>query len=99
MMSRSHVEAKMLKSIAILTALAASAPAFAQVPAPSPTPAAAPVKVNPLDKIICRTEETVGSRLSAKKVCMSLRDWKDQADDSRDAAEKIQQAQGVTLSN
>ena len=89
----------MLKFTPIVILLAAAAPAVAQTPATSSQEvAAAPAKVNPLDKMICRTEEGLGSRLNKKKVCMTLRDWKDQADDSREATEKIQLGQGVTPS-
>lgn len=87
----------MLKLLPIAIVLAAAAPAMAQIPATSSTPTAAPVKVDPLDKIICRTEEGLGSRLNVKKVCMSLRDWKDQADDNRFATEKMQQMNSAVV--
>ncbi len=86
----------MLKFTSIVVVLAAAAPATAQVPATSAT--VAPARADPLDKIVCRTEEGLGSRLNKKKVCMSLRDWKDQADDSRSATERIQQGQGISPS-
>lgn len=61
---------------------------------PAPLPASAqanPVtKLNPLDKIICRTEEGSGGRLHRQRICMSVRDWKDQADENRVAAELLQ---------
>lgn len=80
----------MLKfSLIVLAAVAA--PATAQIPASSSSTTVAPARVDPLDKIMCRTEEGLGSRLNKKKVCMSLRDWKDQADDSRNATERMQQ--------
>lgn len=88
----------MLKYLPFAILLAASAPASAQTPANATPETKADAKANPLDKIVCRTEEGLGSRLNRKKVCMSLRDWKDQADDSREAVEKIQQGQGVTPS-
>lgn len=82
----------MLKSAPILLLLAAAVPAAAQIPAAPGTQAAAPAKkIDPLDRIVCRTEEGLGSRLNRKKVCMSLRDWKNQADDSRMEVEKLQQ--------
>lgn len=78
----------MFKIAPVVILLAAAAPATAQAPAAQAT---AKPQVNPLDKIICRTEEGLGSRLNKKKVCMSLRDWKDQVDDNRNAAERMQQ--------
>ena len=86
----------MFKYVALLL-LAVPAAAVAQTPAAAPQ---APVeaKKNPLDKIICRTEDTVGTRLGAHKVCATLREWKDQEQENREALEKIQQSQGVTPS-
>ena len=79
----------MLKFAPFIILLAAAAPASAQV-APAPAPQAK-AQADPLAKIVCRTEEGLGSRLNRKKVCLSLRDWKDQADDARNSAEKMQQ--------
>ena len=82
----------MLKHALIVVFLAAAAPVAAQGQAAPGTPAAVPgKKADPLDRIICRTEEGLGTRLNRKKVCMSARDWKDQADDARGATEKLQQ--------
>lgn len=85
----------MLKYAPFLIVLAAAAPATAQAPATQTADISSEVRKNPLDKIVCRTEEGLGSRLNRKRVCMSVREWKDQADDSRDAVERIQQGQGV----
>lgn len=81
----------------VIILLAAATPVATQNP-PTGAVAQAPTQVNPLDKIVCRTEEGLGSRLNRKKVCMSVREWKDQADDSRDAVERLQQGQGVVPS-
>lgn len=83
-------EAKMLKFAPIVILLAAAVPATAQI-APGTAPTQAKPQADPLDKIVCRTEEGLGSRLNKKKVCMSLRDWKEQADDSRAETERMQQ--------
>ena len=48
--------------------------------------------------MVCRVEQTVGSRLGAKKTCMTAREWKDLEDETRQAVEKFQQGQGVTPS-
>ncbi|MGH6659706.1 MAG: hypothetical protein ACREBK_01825 [Sphingomicrobium sp.] len=79
----------MLRFVPVVILLAAAVPATGQ-PTAASAPQAAP-KADPLDKIVCRVEEGLGSRLNRKKVCMSLRDWKDQADDARGATEKLQQ--------
>jgi len=73
--------------------IAVATPAIAQVPAPQPQPpqVTQPVKKDPLDKVVCRTEQTLGSRLGGHRVCATLREWQEQAQESRDALEKIQQ--------
>lgn len=82
----------MLKFVPLLL-IAAGSPAIAQAPAPQTQQSqiAQPAKKNPLDKVVCRTEQTVGSRLGGHRVCATLREWQEQAQDSRDALEKIQQ--------
>jgi len=62
----------------------------AATPQPAPAQAAPAVKQNPLEKIICRTEEGSGGRLNRQKVCMTVRDWQDQAQESREATERLQ---------
>jgi hypothetical protein len=81
----------MLKFAPIVILLAAAAPATGQAPVAAAAQASAKLQNNPLDKIVCRTEEALGSRLNKKKVCMTMREWKDQADNSRDATERMQQ--------
>lgn len=83
----------MLTRVSILM-LAFAPPAVAQNPAPATTqaqPAAPVAKENPLDKVVCRTEETLGSRLKKHKVCATLREWQDQEQENRDAVELYQQ--------
>lgn len=65
-------------------------------PLPTQAQAAPATKINPLDKIICRTEQGAGGRLHRQRVCMSVRDWKDQAQENREAAELLQR-QGQAL--
>ena len=42
------------------------------------------------DKMVCKKEETIGSRLAAKNVCLTEREWQQVADQSREHTEKIQ---------
>jgi hypothetical protein len=86
--------------IAIGILIGAAAPAAAQVSPAHPPPqqiAAAEPKANPLDKMVCRYEETVGTRLGSHKVCATVREWKDQEDENRQAVDSIQQGQGVPV--
>jgi len=89
----------MLRYVPLAVLVAAAVPATAQPTAPPPPQTAnARAKPNPLDKVVCKTEEVIGSRLNSQRVCMTVREWQDQADDSRQALEKIQQGQGVVPS-
>jgi hypothetical protein len=81
----------MLKMGTLAIVLLAAAPAGAGTQANSTTQPPAQTAVNPLDKIICRTEEGLGSRLDRKRVCMTVRQWKEQSEDSRQALERLQQ--------
>src|SRR5205823_1557633 len=88
----------MFKFGALALSLLAAAPAFAQA-APTAAPAAAPPQqtaaANPLDKMVCRYEDTLGTRLGRHKVCATLREWKDQQDENRQAKDRMEEGQGV----
>ena len=79
----------MTKALYLLAAVVAASPLAAQT-----TPQAQPVQTNPkkpdVNKLICKTEETIGSRLGAKKVCLTVQEWKEQADYYRDQTESWQ---------
>jgi hypothetical protein len=77
----------MLNIFLPLAVLAASPPS---TPPPAPAQPVPVVKINPLDRIICRTEEGSGGRLDRKKICMSVRDWQDLALENRQATERLQ---------
>ena len=90
----------MLKLIPFAVLSAAAIPAAAQgspAPAPQQQTAAADAKANPLDKMVCRYEDTVGTRLGSHKVCATVREWKDQEDENRQEADRMQQSQGVPV--
>ncbi|MDQ3481896.1 MAG: hypothetical protein M3448_00540 [Pseudomonadota bacterium] len=42
------------------------------------------------DKIVCQKEEKIGSRLGAKKVCLTAREWTARHSEDRDSTERIQ---------
>jgi hypothetical protein len=83
------MEMQMLKYAPVFILLAA-APVAADTTAPPPTPAAQGAKANPLDKMICKTEDTLGTRLGAHRVCATAREWKDQEDENRQATQSMQ---------
>lgn len=63
------------------TALIALGLGFATLPAlaDEPTPAPAPKTQSKSDpnRIVCRTEEEIGSRLRKRKICMTLGEWRE----------------------
>lgn len=77
--------------ILLLLAAFVAAPAVAQVPTNAPEPAGPQTKPSPLDRVICRTEEGLGSRLNKQKVCMTLREWRDQQNLNQETLQKLQQ--------
>lgn len=74
----------------------AASPALAQS-APTATPVA---KDNPTsdssdaNRIVCKMDEAIGTRLGGKKVCLTVQEWKERADAHREHTEKIQQQSG-----
>ena len=80
-----------MRLVALTAALTIPALVGAQTTSVIPTTkAAATKKPDPLDKIVCRTEDTLGTRLGAHRVCASVRDWQEQAEQNRQAAELMQ---------
>jgi hypothetical protein len=81
----------MIRVSIVVILLAGAVPASAQTAAP---PAVAPTQVagqpNPLDKVVCKTQETIGTRLGAHRVCATVREWQEQEAQNRTAAEAMQ---------
>ncbi len=48
-----------------------------------------------VNRVVCKKQEEIGSRLGAKKVCLTVKQWQDQADASREDVERIQQNTGT----
>lgn len=61
---------------------------------PPPQPATPPK--DPMDEVVCKKEEaTTGSRLGARKVCKTRREWKQIQDDARRMMQDADQASGT----
>ena len=87
----------MTKLIPVAAAcLIMASPALSQ----NTTPARPPQNTNPAKpKLICETEEEIGSRLGRKRVCHTAEQWQQIKAESRDAIEKYQQqATGTPVS-
>jgi hypothetical protein len=80
-----------LRTIAIVTLVAASAIAFSAVAADAtqsqqqqPKPqAGSTAKPDDLDRVVCKSEEETGTRLPPKKTCHTKREWNDIATETR----------------
>lgn len=72
----------MSKLMMTLSLLAVASPALAD-------PARPKSKLDP-ERIICRSDNVVGSRLQTLKVCMTARAWAEFSRDQRKDVEKIQ---------
>lgn len=87
--------AKSLATILLITAM----PAIATPPAnPSNTTARASegsqdevILTATDEKVICRRDKTIGSRINAKRICMTARDWAKKTAEERQFVEQRQQ--------
>ena len=79
--------------IVVATILVAFAPAAAnaQTTTSQPQPIVVTGSKGPdANKIDCKTEDSIGSRLGNKKVCLTVQEWKERADFYRDQTETWQ---------
>jgi invasion protein IalB len=85
-----------MSKIAYLTAvlLALPAPAFAQIvfqDAPVVAPATKGDKSkSDMDKIVCRSQETIGSRLDKKQVCLTKQQWLSAEQEAKNKVREMQ---------
>lgn len=66
--------------------IALGAPLAADEPAPAQTTEAK--KKDNGDRMICRTQEEIGSRLRKKKICMTAAQWREQSFQTGQSIEK-----------
>ncbi len=78
----------MLKLVLITAVAVAAAPAAAQV-TQLQSPNAAP-KGGDLNRVVCEREETTGSRLGARRVCLTVLQWEEKRREHRESTEKVQ---------
>lgn len=80
----------MIKPYFALALVALAAPAaLAQAPAPAAQPATK-ADEGELNKVVCRRVESIGTRLSAKKVCRTKAQWDSEAAANRQDLERSQ---------
>ena len=83
----------MLKFVYLAGVLSVAAvPAAAQDPtAPTPQPIVVQTEKAEVNRIVCKKQEQIGSRLGAKKVCLTVKEWQERAAADRVETERIQQ--------
>lgn len=95
--------------VATLAGLLPAAPAaFAQIDgatAPAAAPATAPVqtaktgkrdgRMGDPNRQVCRTQAATGSRLGAKKICKTAREWEEQRLGAKDELDRHQRPDGT----
>jgi hypothetical protein len=87
----------MSKLPCLLAAMVIAAPVAAQtVPAAQPAPTNS--KKSDADKLVCQRQDEIGSRLNAKKVCMTVKEWQEFRSQSRENLERWQQSAGTRSS-
>ena len=74
-----------------LSAAALAAPATAQITFDNSAPAAPSQTIQQgSDKLICEKEDTIGTRLGARKVCLTALQWQQKKQEQREDFEKVQ---------
>jgi hypothetical protein len=77
----------MIRLLAVIAVLL-PAPAMGQVTSYA-TSTPAPVRGD-ADKIVCKKEETLGTRLGARKICLTVEQWTEKHKEQRAFAEGVQ---------
>jgi hypothetical protein len=76
--------------------LLASSPAIAQVTSmQSANPGSKGVTGKNPNRIVCEVEDTIGSRLGARKICKTVLEWQQMRSEHRESIEKIQQNSNI----
>jgi hypothetical protein len=67
----------MLKAVLAAGLFLSAAQAVAEPQAPPPNSQQTQAAKSDHDRVICQTQEQIGSRLAAKKICMTASQWKE----------------------
>lgn len=86
----------MMKTLPIALIALVSAPVLAQSQT-APTTAAAAEKPE-LDRIVCERQQDIGSRISIRKVCKTVREWQEERRIQREEVEGVQRTVNQTPS-
>lgn len=79
--------------------LVVSGPALAQIVFDDSPPPAKVAKKSDVNKLVCRSQETIGSRLQAHQVCMTVDQWRTYEQAYKDQVAEVQQKTQAPSSN
>jgi len=82
-------------SLTLAIAAGLASPAFAGDPAPAQAPATPTAAAPNANEIICEKQQSTGSRLVTKKVCMTRAEWADKRLQDRQEVERVQISRGA----
>ena len=74
--------------------LVVAAPSIAQAPAP-PAPALKVKQPNDPNEVVCERQESTGSRIASRRVCMTRAQWADRQLQDRQELERVQIQRGA----
>ena len=81
---------QLLAAAAAIAALSAGAPAAAQNQAREASPANAEARpVSQQDRVVCKTKGMSGTRVRARKICGSQRDWDKASSAAKTAVDEV----------
>lgn len=90
----------MLKLICASVSVALiAAPAIAQAPAAAPAQTQTTAKKDDPNEKICVKEEITGSRLGAKRICMTRAEWADRKLQDQQELTRVQTQRGTSNGN
>ena len=90
----------MLKLICASVSVAfIAAPAIAQAPAAAPAQTQTTAKKDDPNEKICVKEESTGSRVSVKRVCMTRAEWADRKLQDQQELTRVQTQRGTSNGN
>lgn len=78
----------------LIASPAAAQTAPAQAPQARDIPSSDKSDVN---RMVCKKTEQIGSRLGAKKVCLTVKEWADRAAEDRNETDRVQQGTQLGL--
>ena len=82
-----------VQSLSAALLLGAATPSFAQTQ-PAAAPATTEKQADDLNKLVCEKQESTGSRLAKKRICLTKAQWAERRLQDRQELERVQMQRG-----